>query len=116
MIKPAGWEEVQEYGAYVPLEKSGHKCYVVRAEETKASTGKAMLKIAIDTAQDDTQPNYFKETFNKDDRPDKKWPAGGVVYQLIEDNEGRTNRGFKTFIVALEKNNPGFVVPWGDKF
>lgn len=116
MIKPTDWEEVQEYGAYVPLEKGGHKCYVVKAEEMESSTGKAMLKIAIDTAQDDTQPKFFRETFNKDNRPNKKWPAGGVVYQLLMDDEGRTNRGFKTFVSALEKSNPGFTAHWGDKF
>ena len=61
---------------------------MVRAEETKSYTGKAMLKIAIDTAQDDTQPNYFKETFNKDNRPDKKWPAGGWYISLLKITKG----------------------------
>jgi len=116
MNKPNDFENVQGYEEFVPLELGGHYLKIVSVKEVQSSTGKAMIKIAIDTASTDAQPGYYQKIFDADKRPDKKWPNGAVVNQLIYDNDGNTNRGFKTFITAVEKSNPGFAVQWGDDF
>lgn len=116
MNKPNDFENVQGYGEFVPIELGGHFCRILKVEETTSSTGKDMIKIAIDTAPDDKQPGYYKKIFEADTRLDKKWPSGAVINQLVYDSDGNTNRGFKTFITAVEKSNPGFTVQWGDGF
>lgn len=116
MKKPNDFETAREYGEYVPLELGGHYLKIVSVKETTSSTGKAMIKVAVDTAAADSQPGYFKKLFDADERVDKKWPNGAVVNQLVYDNDGNTNKGFKTFISAVEKSNPGFVVQWDEGF
>lgn len=116
MKKPNDFENVQAYGEFTPIELGGHYLKIMSIKEVQSSTGKPMIKIAVDTAPNDIQPNYYKKIFDADDRQDKKWPSGAVVNQLIYDNEGNTNRGFKTFITAVEKSNLGFTVQWGDGF
>lgn len=114
MIKPRDFDNVSAYGEFKPLELGGHICRIMRVEETKSSTGKDMIVISLDTAPQDKQPGYYTEQYRADDRPDKKW--GCRVFQLVLDKDGNTNRGFKTFITAVEKSNPGFQVQWGDGF
>lgn len=119
MNRPNDWDQVKEYGDYTPLETGGHYLTIIGVEETTSRNGKPMLKIAIDTAPNDSQPRYFSDVFESDTRPEKKWPANGVVYILTEDTfDGKTStsRRLKTFITAIEKSNPGFVIPWGDGF
>lgn len=114
MIKPKDFDNVSAYGEFKPLELGGHICRIMGVEETKSSTGKDMIVISLDTAPQDKQPGYYTEQYRSDDRPDKKW--GCRVFQLVLDKDGNTNRGFKTFITAVEKSNPGFQVQWGDGF
>lgn len=114
MIKPADYDRVTAYGEFTPLELGGHICQIMGVEETTSSTGKDMLIISLDTAQQDKQPGYYMEQWKNDDRQDKKW--GCRVFQLVLDKDGNTNRGLKTFITAVEKSNPGFQVQWGDGF
>ena len=114
MIKPADYDRVSAYGEFTPLELGGHICQIMSVEETTSSTGKNMLIISLDTAQQDKQPGYYMEQWKNDDRQDKKW--GCRVFQLVLDKGGNTSRGLKTFITAVEKSNPGFQVQWGDGF
>lgn len=114
MIKPADYDRVTAYGEFTPLELGGHICQIMSVEETTSSTGKDMLLISLDTAPQDKQPEYYMEQWKSDDRPGKKW--GCRVFQIVLDKEGKTNRGLKTFITAVEKSNPGFQVQWGDGF
>ena len=81
-----------------------------------SKTGKQMLKVSFDTADNDKQPHYFADQFRNDIRPDKKWPSNGVSYILTEDEDGKCSRNFKTFTTSVEKSNPGFVVRWGEEF
>ena len=39
-------------------------------------------------------------------RNKEKWPC--AVYQLEEDSNGNTNMGYKTFLEAVKRSNPGF--------
>ena len=75
-----------------------------------------MIKISIYTADNDKQPHYFADRFRSDIRPDKKWPANGVIYMLTEDQDGKCSRNFKGFTTSVENSNPGFSVQWGDGF
>ena len=113
MVKPNNYDGTQEYGDFQPLELGGHICKIMSVEETKSNTGKDMLKIYLDIAEGN-QTNYYADQYRADSRADKKW--GCIVYQLIEDKDGNTNRGLKTFITSIEKSNKGFTVAWGDKF
>lgn len=114
MIKPNDFDAVTAYGEFTPLELGGHICKIMDVEERTSSTGKPMVVISLDTAPQDKQPGYYADQYRNDTRPERKW--GCNVYQLIYDTDGRTNRGFKTFITSVEKSNPGFQVQWGDGF
>lgn len=105
MIKPTDWENTQAYGDFEPLELGGHICKIMSVEEMKSRTNKDMIKISLDIAEG-PQAGYFAEQYRKDNRQDKKW--GCVVYQLLEDSDGNTHRGFKTFVTAVEKSNNDF--------
>lgn len=103
--KPQDWENVQAYSEYEALELGGHVCKIMKVEETKSKAGRDMIVISLDIAEGE-QCGYFANKYKNDTRADKKW--GCVVYQLIEDANGNTSRGFKTFIESVEKSNAGF--------
>lgn len=112
--KPADFEAAQAYGEFTPIAVGGHIMRIMGVEVVTSSTGKEMLKISLDTASDDSQPAYFAAKYRADTRADKKW--GCVMYQLVYDDQGATNRGFKTFVTSVEESNPGFKVAWGAAF
>lgn len=115
MNKPNNWDNTTTYGDFEPLELGGHVCKIMKVEETKSRGGKDMIVISLDIAEGD-QEGYYANQYRNDKRDNKKW--GCMVYQLVEDNEGNTNRGFKTFIDAVAKSNIGFDPNkiWDDKF
>ena len=116
MNKPQDFDNVQEYGNSVPLPPGGYVCRILKVEETAAqSSGAPMIKIGLEIAEGDFK-EYFHTKFNEDTRQNKKWPC--IVNQLVYDTNGgnTTHRGFKTFITAVEKSNPGFKVQWGNNF
>ena len=98
------------------MELGGHKLVIKQVNETKSKTGKDMIVVLFDFAEDDKQPGYFMEQFQNDIRPDKKWPNQATQYILTEDAEGKCTRNFKTFTTCAEHSNAGFSVQWGDKF
>lgn len=114
MIKPRDYDQTAAFGEFTPLELGGHICQIMNVEETKSRNGNDMLIISLDTAPQDIQPGYYMEQWKADTRPDKRW--GCRMFQMVYDSEGKTSRGFKTFITAVEKSNPGFQVQWGDSF
>lgn len=87
----------------------------VREQDSK--NGKPMIVVAFDFAKNDKQPGYFSELFEKDIRPDKKWPANGTMYIMTQDYQdaSRTSRSFKTFITCYERSNNTTAI-WGEKF
>lgn len=112
--KPTDYDTATAYGKFKPISVGGHIMRIMNVEVTKSSTGKDMLKISLDTASDDSQPGYYAEKYRADTSTDKMW--GCAVYQLVYDELGATNRGFKTFITSVEESNPGFTVAWGEAF
>lgn len=116
MKKPNNYDNTQASGDFTPIELGGHIMVIKEVLETQSRTGKEMLKVSFDFAQDDIQPGYFEKIFKDDIRPDKKWPFAGTAYIMTEDENGNCSRNFKTFTTAVEKSNPGFQIMWGDKF
>lgn len=116
MQMPRNYKETQAAGEFTPIELGGHYLVIKQVEEAKSSTGREMIKVAFDTADNDKQPHYFMDRFRNDIRPDKKWPANGIAYIMTEDLDGNCSRSFKGFTTSVEKSNPGFSVQWGDQF
>jgi hypothetical protein len=116
MIKPNNYDNVQAYAGFTPLTPGGHICKILNVEETKSKAGRDMIVISIDTDKTDSQPDYFMQQYKSNTKEGKKWSNNAVVRQLVLDAEGNTNRGFKTFIEAVENSNTGFKVQWGDNF
>lgn len=114
MIKPNGYEEARELGAFEAIQLGGHKLVIMSVEECTASTGNQYIKVSFDTAKDDVQPNYYANQYKQDTRDNKKW--SGVTTVFPTDKEGKTSRAFKTFCTSVEKSNAGFKMVWGDQF
>lgn len=116
MNKPNGYEETQAQGSFTPVELGGHYLVIKNVEEKKASTGRDMIVVYFDFAQEDKQAGYFAESFKNDIRPDKKWSNQATQYILVDDENGNCSKSFKTFTTCAEHSNNGFKVQWGDNF
>lgn len=106
MIKPKLYDEIEikEFD-YVPISVGGHKGIIMKAEEyTSPQSGKTSLKVSIDTAKDDKQPEYFKEQYKNDTRIDKRWSNSAIKYVSLGDEETQV-RQLKAFITAYENSN-----------
>lgn len=116
MQKPSNYDETQAQGEFTPVELGGHKLIIKQVSETKSKNGRDMIAVLFDFAPDDVQPGYFTDQFKNDIRPDKKWPNQATQYILTEDQDGKCNRSFKTFVTCVEHSNAGFTIQWGDNF
>lgn len=114
MQKPNGYDEVRIPGDFTPVELGGHHMIVKGVREEKSKSGKDMIVVAFDFAQNDKQPGYFADLFEKDIRPEKKWPNNGTQYIVTMDGE-KVSRSFKSFITSVERSND-FEVKWDNKF
>ena len=104
--KPSNWDavEVMEFD-YTPIELGGHKGIIMKAEEyTSPQSGKTSLKVSVDTAKDDKQPEYFKEQYKNDVRIDRKWSNSAIKYVPIGEEENQV-KILKAFITAYENSN-----------
>ncbi len=114
--KPTNYDNTPASSGYEPPELGGHKLVIKQVSEKQSKTGKPMIVVLFDFAEDDKQPGYFSEQFANDIRPDKKWSSQATQYILTEDAEGKCTRNFKTFTTCVEHSNAGFETQWGDKF
>lgn len=115
--KPKDYDNVR-VGDLRILPAGGYICKILKAEETTSRTGKPMLKVFFDIC-DGEFDGYFKNMFQNwkaasDDPQSVKWPFTGTKWILFYDNEGKTNRDFKSFCTALEDS--GVTVWRGDTF
>lgn len=117
MQKPQGYDEVQVGGDFTPIELGGHHLIIKGVKEQESKSGKQMIVVAFDFAKNDRQPNYFSDLFDKDIRPDKKWPNNGTNYIMAMDyqDSSKTSKSFKSFVTAFERSNNVTAI-WGEKF
>ena len=106
MQKPKLYDkiEVMEFD-YTPIELGGHKGIIMKAEEyTSPQSGKTSLRVSVDTAKDDKQPEYFAEQYKNDTRIDRKYPNGAIKYVPLGEEENQV-KILKAFITAYENSN-----------
>ena len=111
--KPSNYDnvEVMEFD-YTPIELGGHKGIIMKAEEyTSPQSGKTSLRVSVDTAKDDKQPEYFKEQYKNDNRIDKRWNNSAIKYISLGEEENQVKM-LKAFITAYENSN-GCQFDWG---
>lgn len=104
--KPSNYDnvEVMEFD-YTPIELGGHKGIIMKAEEyTSPQSGKTSLKVSVDTAKDDKQPEYFAEQYKNDTRIDRKWSNSAIKYISLGEEENQV-KILKAFIIAYENSN-----------
>ena len=103
--KPKDYDNVK-IGEPKILPAGGYICEILKAEECESSTGKPMVKVYFDI-EAGAFKGYFKDMFSgwkegSDDPKSVKWPFTGTKWILLYNNEGATNRDFKSFCTALE--------------
>lgn len=112
IAKPKIYDEVEVNLEYTPISLGGHKGIIMGVEEyTSELTGNTSLKVSVDTAKDDIQPQYFTEQYKNDTRPDKKWSNSAIKYVSLKDDENCVKM-LKAFITSVENSNNGFVYDW----
>lgn len=113
MEKVQGYDEAQAItGEYERLNAGGYICKIISAKEEKSKSGKRMLVLALDIAEGDKK-DFFRNRFNDNSNPDKKWPAGAIYRQMLE---GEKAAGFlKGLMTSLEASNDGFKWDWDEK-
>ena len=110
--KPNNYDEININEEFEKLELGGHKGVIIKAEEyTSDFSGKKSLKVYVDTASDDKQPEYFKKQYENDTRIDRKYPNGAIKYVPLGEEENQIKM-LKSFITAYENSN-GCQFDWG---
>ena len=110
--KPEKYDDVQVNQDYTPIRIGGHKGIIMGVEEYEnQENGNISLKVSVDTAKDDDQPNYFAEQYRNDTREPKKWSNSAIKYVSLKDDENCV-RMLKAFITAVENSNPNFQYNW----
>ena len=115
MNKPNDFDNVQPYEERRKLPAGGYVCEIKRAEEVKSSTGRDMVKLALEIAEGEYKGYFFDEyTRAKNFKDDAKWPYEGTKWQMIYDKNGNTDRTFKGMVTSIEAEN--VVIQWGKEF
>ena len=98
--------EGKEFGEIEKLELGGHELVILDAREYKSEiSGNVSLKVSVDIGGKDKQKGFFQKQYDNNKLSERKWPAGGVKYMSLKDEQ----LGFlKGFITALEKSNSNF--------
>ena len=105
IAKPKTYDEINIIEEYEKISLGGHKGIIMKAEEyTSPQSGKTSLKVSVDTAKDDKQPEYFKEQYKNDVRIDRKWSNSAIKYVPIGEEENQIKM-LKSFITAYENSN-----------
>ena len=112
LVKPSNYDEIQVNQEFEKLELGGHKGIIKSVEEyTSTISGNTSLKVEVDTATDDKQPNYFQKQFDENTNMDKKWSTGGTKYVSLKQDENCIKM-LKAFITSVENSNPNFSYDW----
>lgn len=112
LVKPKMYDETNVNEEFERLTLGGHKGVIAKAEEyTSEISGKTSLKVYVDTAKDDEQPEYFRKIYENDTRENKKYPNGAIKYVSLGENENQV-RMLKSFITSVENSNNGYTYDW----
>lgn len=112
IAKPKMYDEIEVNLDFTPITVGGHKGIIMGVEEyTSELSGNTSLKVSVDTAKDDTQPQYFTEQYKNDTRSDKKWSNSAIKYVSLKQDENCV-RMLKAFITSVENSNNGFTYNW----
>ena len=105
IAKPKAYDEINIIEEYEKISLGGHKGIIMKAEEyTSPQSGKTSLKVSVDTAKDDKQPEYFKEQYKNDNRIDKRWSNSAIKFISLGEEENQVKM-LKAFITAYENSN-----------
>ena len=105
MKKPAEYDQI-DTSLFEPLAPGGHYLDILRIKEDKSKSGRDMLIIQFDTADNDTQPKWFRKNHRG-----KEFYYQGTAYIVLGDQDWAV-RNLKRFITSVENSNPGFIFDW----
>lgn len=107
MKKPIGFDETQVMGDFVSIKEGEHHLIIKQVNKTQSNTGKDMVVVLFDFADNDPQKGLITNDFKNDTRTDKKWPHRGTAYIMVYDwqDENKTSKSFKTFCTCFERSN-----------
>lgn len=108
MLKTQGYDEAPSgFQQKEEITPGGHHLIIKQVNETQSKTGKPMIVVLYDFAQNDAQAGAFMNEFKNDERADKKWPNRGTSYIMTQDwqDASKTSRNFKSFCTCFEKSN-----------
>ena len=112
LVKPSNYDEIQVNQEFERLELGGHKGIIKSVEEyTSTISGNTSLKVEVDTATDDKQPNYFQKQYDENTNADKRWSSSGTKYVSLKQDENCIKM-LKAFITSVENSNPNFTYDW----
>ena len=112
IAKPKTYDEININEEFEKLELGGHKGIIIKVEEyTSDVSGKTSLKVYVDTASDDKQPEYFKKQYENDTRIDRKYPNGAIKYVPLGEEENQIKM-LKSFLTCVENSNTNYTYDW----
>ena len=112
IAKPKTYDEININEEFEKLELGGHKGIIIKVEEyTSDFSGKTSLKVYVDTASDDKQPEYFKKQYENDTRIDRKYPNGAIKYVPLGEEENQIKM-LKSFLTCVENSNANYTYNW----
>ena len=112
LVKPSNYDEIQVNQEFEKLELGGHKGIIKSVEEyTSTISGNTSLKVEVDTATDDKQPNYFQKQYDENTNADKRWSSSGTKYVSLKQDD-KCIKMLKGFITSVENSNNGFTYDW----
>ena len=112
LVKPSNYDAIQLNQKFERLELGGHKGVIKSVEEyTSTISGNTSLKVEVDTATDDKQPNYFQKQYDENTNTDKRWSSTGTKYVSLKQDENCIKM-LKGFITSVENSNNGFTYDW----
>lgn len=114
--KQNDYDNVSVYSEFKALPPGGYICQILGAKEQKNRNGGDMLVVMLDIS-DGEYSNYFMDLWEirkkkSDDSTKVKFPNDAIGYINILDQDGKTNRKFKSFCTSVEESG-GQV--WDDK-
>lgn len=107
-----------ETQAYSNAEKLPAGCYILKIVNVRYETfdwgDRIVIAYDIDAGE---QKGFFKKQFDANTSEDKKWKGTFNVSVPKDDGseqDARTKRSFKSFVVALEASNAGYTWDWDE--